>query len=103
MSSTFLWVSQLDIKLGSWDLIFKITMGKCVFENHAKSKVFQNHCRPVAFLASLKPDLRPFFLQLRFSVGRKITFPKCVFSLNLKGFLFCLHYGNPSRLIFFVP
>ena len=31
----------------------------------------------MAFLASLEHDLRPFFLQLRFSVGRKMTFPQC--------------------------
>ena len=31
----------------------------------------------MAFLATLEHDLRPFFLQLRFSVCRKITFPQC--------------------------
>ena len=31
----------------------------------------------MAFLASLEHDLRPFFLQLRFSVSRKMTFPQC--------------------------
>ena len=42
MSPTFLWVSKYDVKLGSRDFIFKIHMGKCVFEkSHAKSVGFQ--------------------------------------------------------------
>ena len=41
LSPTFLCVSKFDVKLGSWDFIFKIHMGKCVFENHAKSVGFR--------------------------------------------------------------
>ena len=32
LSPTFLWVSNFDVKLGSWDFIFKTLMGQYVFE-----------------------------------------------------------------------
>ena len=28
---------KIDVKLGSWDFIFKTRMGKCISTNHAKS------------------------------------------------------------------
>ena len=37
----FLWVSKFDVKLGSFDLIFKILVGSVVFNFHTESKVFQ--------------------------------------------------------------
>ena len=77
MSPTFLWVWKFDVKLGSGTFIFKFTTFTSFFKNHAKSKVFQNDGRPVAFFGILRTRFKTFFLKVRFSVGRKMTFPKC--------------------------
>ena len=79
LSPTLLWVWKFDLKLGSWTMIFKFTTFTWVLRNHAKSKVFQSHSRPVAFFGILRTRFKTFFLKLRFSVGRKMTFPKCDF------------------------
>ena len=49
LSPTFLWVSKFDVKLGSGDMIFKITIFTWFFKNQCKSKVFQTHERKQAF------------------------------------------------------